>query len=101
MADWNGYDKVTSDDMRIFGLCINGQNTRINPVTGMKTLLLESKACFTVRQIESYLNTILGGGYTYEPTDSWGNMGGRKKDNENIVNDPDAKPVFVNLEFDR
>jgi len=101
MSDWKSYDKVTGDDMRIFGVCMNGQNTRVTTVMDMKSLLVEPKACFTVSQIEGYLNTLLGGSYRFELTDSWANMGGHKSANADIAHDINAMPVFVKLNFSR
>ena len=67
------YQRATRDDMRIFGLCINGHQCRIRKVHHMKTLILESKANFTARQIKEMLSFVLGpDSYTFHLTDSKG-----------------------------
>lgn len=36
MADFDGYMKVTRDDMRIFGICVGGQKSRVVSVETMR-----------------------------------------------------------------
>ena len=36
MADYEGYRKITGDDMRIFGICVGGQKSRVVTVETMR-----------------------------------------------------------------
>ena len=90
MADDSGYRRTTRDEMRIFGICVNGQNCRVQESSRLRTLIVEMEKPLNCTQIRHALSSYLGPWYSF-------NLPSRNLEVQEDIEK--SKPVFVHLQF--
>tara|TARA_A100001035_G_scaffold235664_1_gene199261 strand:- start:162 stop:677 length:516 start_codon:yes stop_codon:yes gene_type:complete len=95
MKDSEGYYNATRDEMRIFGICIKGYNSRVQEAWRLRTLVVEMVSPLKCLKIRHSLGAHLGSWYNFN----------YYKGADRIPSDEEAKaldqekPIFVHLEF--
>ena len=98
MSDDYGYNRVTRDEMRIFGVCIDGFSCRIQEAARLRTLIIEFSKPMTCEESRARLSAILGPWHSLNLPQLSSN---RANSNRQISWSDVAskKPVFIHLEF--
>jgi len=102
MNDNEAYDRATRDEMRIFGMFLDGHSCRIQESARLRTLILGVAGPLTCETIRSHLVAILGPWFSFElPRTKANHLAFRNSYSKQLQWDDVAfkKPVFIHLEF--
>jgi len=103
LSDNEAYDRATRDEMRIFGMFLDGHSCRIQESARLRTLILEVQGPLTCEMVRSHLVGILGTWFSFElpRTKSTAyNVAYRVPPKQLMWSDVALKkPVFIHLEF--
>lgn len=94
MMDDKGYFNATRDEMRVFGVCINGYNCRIQEAMRLRTLVVEVLVPLRCSEIKHTLTANLGSWYNFNYYKGKVDIGPEEKTEMDR-----SKPIFVHLEF--
>ncbi|MDA7675239.1 RNA-binding protein, partial [Akkermansiaceae bacterium] len=93
------YNRITRDEMRIFGVCIDGYSCRIQEASRLRTLIVEFDKPVTCDDSRSQIAAILGPWYTLN-LPQLNNIRSNVKRQLQWSDVANKKPVFIHLEFD-
>jgi hypothetical protein len=95
MEEDRGYFNATRDEMRVFGVCIQGYNCRIQEASRLRTLIVEVLTPSRCSEIKHTLTANLGSWYNFNYF-----KGSVDLQSEERAEIDRSKPIFVHLEFD-